>query len=115
MKTTHLNNAKKNKNDEFYTRLCDIENELAHYKEHFKDKTIYCNCDNPLKSNFVKYFITNFHRLKLKRLIATHYIANDHNIFASDPIKPFKLDYEVSSHINQEKMIMPHSPHSLFY
>jgi hypothetical protein len=73
MSNRNLNNAKKNKNDEFYTKLEDIENELKHYKEHFKNKVIYCNCDNPEWSNFWKYFSFNFSSLGLKKLIATFY------------------------------------------
>lgn len=68
-----LNKAKKAKNDEFYTQLSDIENELKHYKEHFKDKVIFCNCDDPYESNFFKYFALNFNFLGLKKLIATCY------------------------------------------
>ena len=56
----NLAKAKKNKNDEFYTQLVDIENELKHYKNHFKDKTVYCNCDDPRVSNFFHYFSYNF-------------------------------------------------------
>lgn len=63
--------ANKNKKDEFYTQIKDIENELRHYKEHFKDKTIFCNCDDHYNSNFFKYFADNFISLGLKRLIAT--------------------------------------------
>ena len=68
-----LKQAKNAKKDEFYTQLIDIENELKHYKHYFKDKIIYCNCDDPKLSNFWKYFKTNFEYLKLKKLIATHY------------------------------------------
>ena len=73
---SNLNRAKKAKNDEFYTMLSDIENELAHYREHFKDKVIYCNCDDPTQSNFVKYFQINFDTLGLKKLVATGYKKN---------------------------------------
>ena len=52
----NLTLAKNNKKDEFYTQLADIENELRHYKEHFKNKTVYCNCDDPRVSNFFHYF-----------------------------------------------------------
>ena len=69
----NLHEAKRIKNDEFYTQLTDIENELSHYKEHFKNKIIYCNCDDPYRSNFVKYFALNFKFLGLKQLIATCY------------------------------------------
>ena len=70
---SNFNKAKREKNDEFYTRLTDIENELCHYKDHFKNKIIYCNCDDPYRSNFVKYFALNFKFLGLKQLIATCY------------------------------------------
>jgi len=68
-----LKEAKARKNDEFYTRLEDIENEVKHYKTHFKDQVVYCNCDDPEWSNFFIYFKMNFHHLKLKKLISTHY------------------------------------------
>jgi len=70
-----LDNAKKEKNDEFYTRLEDIEKELKYYTKHFKNKIIYCNCDTE-ESNFYKYFYTNFDKFKLNKLIATHYNNN---------------------------------------
>ena len=69
----NLTNAKTAKNDEFYTQLSDIENELQHYTSHFKDKIVYCNCDNPEWSNFVKYFTDNYERLGLKGLLTNHY------------------------------------------
>lgn len=69
----NLRNANKAKNDEFYTQLSDIEKELWHYKQHFKWKTIFCNCDDPAESNFWKYFELNFTHLWLKKLISTHY------------------------------------------
>ena len=65
--------AKKNKVDEFYTQLTDIEAELRHYKEQFKDKVILCNCDDPYESNFFKYFAMNFNHIGIKKLIATCY------------------------------------------
>jgi len=68
-----LTKAKKNKNDEFYTQLSDIEKELGHYKDHFKDKTIFCNCDDPEESNFWNYFALNFEYLGIKKLVSTHY------------------------------------------
>lgn len=66
-------NAVKAKNDEFYTLLKDIEFEMGFYKEYFKDKVIYCNCDNPKYSEFWNYFYNNFKDLGLKKLIATWY------------------------------------------
>ena len=61
-----LNAATKAKEDEFYTELSDIENELKHYKQHFKDKVVLCNCDDPRISNFFHYFSYNFEQLGLK-------------------------------------------------
>jgi len=78
---TLLHNAKKSKNDEFYTQLCDIENELQHYKIHFKDKVVYCNCDDWEVSNFVKYFKDNFKSLGIKKLTSTCYIENGQGKF----------------------------------
>ena len=71
-----LNAAKSARQDEFYTQLSDIENELKHYRKHFKGKTVLCNCDDPFESNFFKYFVLNFNRLKLKKLIATCYAGS---------------------------------------
>lgn len=68
-----LNKAKDKKNDEFYTQIGDIENELRHYKKHFEGKVVFCNCDDPEWSNFWKYFQLNFYMLGLKKLISTHY------------------------------------------
>lgn len=68
-----LNKASIAKEDEFYTKMSDIEKELKHYKEHFRDKVVFCNCDDPEASNFWKYFELNFEFLGLKKLIATHY------------------------------------------
>lgn len=76
--------ARKNKNDEFYTRIEDIENELKHYREHFKDKYVFLNCDDPEYSNFWRFFYINFDFLGLKHLTATHY---------SDEKQSFRLDY----------------------
>lgn len=72
----NLNIASKAKKDEFYTQLPDIENELRHYKKHFRDKTVFCNCDDPYESNFFKYFAMNFNALGLKKLIATCYAGS---------------------------------------
>ena len=69
----NLHNAKVAKDDEFYTLIEDIENECEKYKAQFEDKIIYCNCDDPIQSNFFKYFANSFKRLKLKKLICTCY------------------------------------------
>jgi hypothetical protein len=76
-KNSNFNRAKKIKNDEFYTQLSDIDNELKYYKEHFKGKIVFCNCDNPELSNFWKYFLLNFDYFELKKLISTHYEQNN--------------------------------------
>lgn len=68
-----LTNAKRAKKDEFYTQLADIESELRHYREHFRGKRVFCNCDDPYESNFFRYFALNFNALGLKELVATCY------------------------------------------
>ena len=72
----NLSAAKTAKKDEFYTQLTDIEKEMRYYRKHFKDKTVFCNCDDPFESNFFKYFVLNFNRLGLKKLIATCYTGS---------------------------------------
>src|SRR4030065_2188006 len=69
----NLHSARTAKADEFYTQLVDIEKELKHYKEQFRDKVVYCNCDDPFESNFFKYFAAKFNALGLKKLITTSY------------------------------------------
>lgn len=73
---TELEKAKKNKADEFYTQLRDIEAEMRHYKEQFLGQVIFCNCDDPYESNFFKYFAMNFNFFGLKKLIATCYTGS---------------------------------------
>lgn len=77
----NLHKAKNSKSDEFYTLLEDIERELAFYKDCFREKTVYCNCDNPKESNFFKYFFKNFRYLGLKKLIASYFIPNTNDLF----------------------------------
>ena len=79
-----LHAAIKNKKDEFYTQLSDIENELRHYKSHFKGKTVLCNCDDPRVSNFFKYFTLNFEALGLKKVIATCYKNCEPDLFSQN-------------------------------
>jgi hypothetical protein len=79
-----LNKARKEKIDEFYTQLSDIERELIHYREYFKGKTILCNCDDPRVSQFFYYFYSNFRGLKLKRLIATCYKNLNPDLFSQN-------------------------------
>ncbi len=73
MQNKNLAKAKAAKNDEFYTQLSDIEKELCHYRDSFRGKVVFCNCDDPEYSNFWKYFQMNFIFLGLKKLISTHY------------------------------------------
>ena len=82
-KNGSLGKARDAKEDEFYTQLNDISNELKYYKEHFKGKTVLCNCDDPRVSNFFHYFAYNFERLGLKRLITTCYKNQDSDLFSS--------------------------------
>ena len=82
-----LGAAKTAKKDEFYTQLTDIEKEVRHYRKHFKDKIVLCNCDDPFESNFFRYFVLNFNKLGLKKLIATCY--------STSPIRGKQFDYRV--------------------
>ncbi|WP_299553525.1 adenine-specific methyltransferase EcoRI family protein [uncultured Porphyromonas sp.] len=82
MANKQLTGAKKAKKDEFYTQLADIEAELKHYREHFKDKTVLCNCDDPRMSKFFYYFVLNFHLLGLKKLITTCYKNQNPSLFS---------------------------------
>lgn len=90
--TLHV--AKFSKKDEFYTQLVDIESELKYYKNHFKDKVVYCNCDDPRLSNFFKYFYDNFENLGLKKLISTSYKKSENSLdFDNDIKKGFYAEY----------------------
>ena len=79
-----LHAANKAKSDEFYTELYDIENELKHYRHHFKDKVVLCNCDDPRVSNFFHYFSYNFEYLGLKKLITTCYKNQERDLFSQN-------------------------------
>lgn len=83
-KNKNLHKAKDSKKDEFYTQLGDIERELRYYKSHFKDKVVYCNCDDPRVSNFFHFFSYNFEKLGLKKLIATCYKNQDMDLFSEN-------------------------------
>jgi len=84
IRNKNFKKAKNSKNDEFYTQLTDIERELKHYKSHFKDKVVYCNCDDPRVSNFFHYFSFNFEKLGLKKLIATCYKNQNMDLFSEN-------------------------------
>lgn len=91
-RTLHI--AKSSKKDEFYTQLIDIESELKHYKEHFKNKVVFCNCDDPRNSNFFKYFAWNFENLGLKKLITTCYKNQETDLFVrKESEKAISLEY----------------------
>ena len=83
-KNKNFHSAKDNKQDEFYTQLSDIERELKYYKQHFKDKVVYCNCDDPRVSNFFHYFSYNFEKLGLKKLITTCYKNQERDLFSKN-------------------------------
>ena len=121
-----LSEAKKNKNDEFYTQLVDIERELHHYKNHFKDKVVFCNCDDPEESNFWKYFELNFEHFGLKKLIATHFEFDkpsykiELNSYRGTPIKT-KLEQngdfrspECIEILKESDVVVTNPPFSLF-
>ncbi|MCK4745070.1 adenine-specific methyltransferase EcoRI family protein [Candidatus Parcubacteria bacterium] len=91
---SNLKKAKAAQKDEFYTQLSDIERELGHYKEHFKGKTVFCNCDDPRVSNFFHYFSYNFEHLGLKKLITTCYKNQQVDLFSqNDSEKAIYLEY----------------------
>ena len=91
MANKNLNAAKTAKKDEFYTQLVDIERELQHYWQHFRDKVVLCNCDDPYESNFFKYFALRFNQLGLKKLICTCY---DGSPVVGTQLSLFSLDKE---------------------
>lgn len=93
-----LSKAKDAKKDEFYTQLTDIEKEMRYYRKHFKDKTVLCNCDDPFESNFFKYFVLNFNRLGLKKLIATCYSGSP---IANQQLSLFDVIEEVEENANK--------------
>lgn len=134
MANKNLQAAKAAKKDEFYTQLSEIEKELRHYKEHFKGKTVFCNCDDPRVSNFYKYFSLNFKYLGLKRLICTCYKNQEVDLFSSytceqavyidytggeENILPLKGDGDFRSQecvelLKQADIVVTNPPFSLF-
>lgn len=102
MANKNLTQAKNAKKDEFYTQLVDIENELRHYKEHFKDKVVLCNCDDPRVSNFFHYFSYNFEKLGLKKLITTCYKNQERDLFSqNDSERAIWLEYNGDKNNNR--------------
>lgn len=98
MAQKNLHIAKQSKEDEFYTQIEEIEDELKYYKDQFRGKVVFCNCDDPKESNFVKYFSMNFEHLGLKKLIATHY--KEANLFTRE--SPYKLEYTGDKNNNRK-------------
>jgi len=109
----NLRSANKAKKDEFYTQLSDIEKELKYYKNHFKNKIVYCNADDPFESNFFKYFASNFNTLGLKKLIATSYagspiVGGQLSLFNVEGLKnikkkePFKIEINEVKDLNKD-------------
>lgn len=96
MSNKNLHKAKENKNDEFYTQLTDVSKELMHYKKHFEDQVVLCNCDDPTWSAFWRYFHLNFAKLGIKKLISTHYDRNE---------PTYKMEYEGGNDNNVEEGI----------
>lgn len=109
MGNSQLSAAKKAKNDEFYTRMTDIEHELVHYRDHFKGKVVLCNCDDPFESNFFKYFALNFNRLGLKKLIATCYSGSP---IAGGEYQPSLFDDDVDENTGRHRRAWPSSTSS---
>lgn len=94
-KNRNLNQAARDKKDEFYTQLSDIERELKYYRKHFKGKVVYCNCDDPRVSNFFHYFSHNFEKLGLKKLITTCYKSQDMDLYSrNDAQHAIMLEYD---------------------
>lgn len=101
-----LHAARAAKQDEFYTQLSDIEKELVHYKRHFENKTVLCNCDDPRVSNFFKYFLNNFEVLRLKKLITTCYQNDKPDLFSRHK-SPYGIYFEYSGEQKQQRLPDP--------
>lgn len=97
---TNLRIARKDKQDEFYTQLEDIEKEMRNYRKHFNGKVVFCNCDDPYESNFFKYFAMNFNQLGLKKLIATCY--------SGSPIADTQMSLFDEEQPKEKKTRVPH-------
>ena len=119
-----LNRAKKEKNDEFYTQKKDIEKELIHYHHHLKDKIVYCNCDDYRKSKFVEYFMENFEKIGLKKLISTGFENGGQGTYSEYDGTVFKTGFlkgngdalgeECTEILKQADVVVTNCPFSLF-
>lgn len=119
-----LTRARKEKNDEFYTKKKDIENELIHYHKHLKDKIVYCNCDDYNKSKFVEYFMENFEKIGLKKLISTGFSKDGQGTYSEYDGTVFKTGFlsgngdalgeECTEILKQVDVVVTNCPFSLF-
>ena len=119
-----LNRARKQKNDEFYTQKKDIENELIHYHHYLKDKIVYCNCDDYRKSKFVEYFMENFEKIGLKKLISTGFSKDGQGTYSEYDGTVFKTGFlsgngdalgeECTEILKQADVVVTNPPFSLF-
>lgn len=101
----YLNKAKSRKDDECYTRMSDIEMEMRHYRRHFKNKVIYCNCDDPRESKFYQHFKQKFDVYGLKEVITTCYMNDSPDFFSkhdSNESKGVRYDGKRSLSLSQE-------------
>jgi len=90
-----LSRARKNRNDGFHTQLSDMENGPRHYRTHFRDRVVHCNCDDPGIGNFFHYFSHSFQRLGLRKLTATCYRSQERDLFSrNDPDRALMLEYD---------------------
>ena len=119
-----LTRARKEKNDEFYTQKKDIEKELIHYHHHLKDKIVYCNCDDYRKSKFVEYFMENFDKIGLKKLISTGFSKDGQGTYSEYDGTVFKTGFlkgngdalgeECTEILKQADVVVTNCPFSLF-
>lgn len=119
-----LTRAKREKNDEFYTQKKDIENELIHYHNHLKDKIVYCNCDDYRKSKFVEYFMENFDKIGLKKLVSTGFSKDGQGTYSEYDGTVFKTGFlsgngdalgeECTEILKQADVVVTNCPFSLF-
>ena len=119
-----LTRAKKEKNDEFYTQKKDIENELIHYHKHLKDKIVYCNCDDYNKSKFVEYFMENFEKIGLKKLISTGFSKDGQGTYSEYDGTTLKMGFlsgngdalgeECTEILKQADVVVTNCPFSIF-
>ena len=124
MSTKSLKRARREKNDEFYTKKKDIESELIHYHKHLKDKIVYCNCDDYRKSKFVEYFMENFDKIGLKKLISTGFSADGQGTYSEYDGSDLKTGFlngngdalgeECTEILKQADVVVTNPPFSLF-